>query len=124
MKITIKGRAGQGVQLIAHVAAKIMAKKGWHVAFTNDYTPLMRTGDSNAYLVISKEEIDNPVIDKADKEYDLTQETDKQANMVALGKMLKELGVKYDEKELEEELPEKYLKENLEAIKKAYAPKA
>lgn len=121
MKLTIKGGAGQGIQLIAKILAKILKDHSYNVSLTLKYSPLMRFGESNAYLVFSKNKIENPLIEagQADIEYNVSNEKSFN-NMLLLGKILKKLNIKFNEKEFKRHLPNKFLKENLIAIKNGY----
>lgn len=119
MKIIIRGKAGQGIQLIARILAKILTENSFNVALTLKYSPLMRFGESNAYLVFEKTKIENPLIDEADIVYDVFKEKIFN-NMLFFGKILKKLNLKLDEKQLQRYLPKKYLNENLNYIKNGY----
>ena len=121
MKLTIKGGAGQGIQLIAKILAKILKDHSYNVSLTSKYSPLMRFGESNAYLVFSKTRIENPLLEagEADIEYNVSNEKSFN-NMILLGKIIKKLDIKFNEKEFKQYLPNKFLKENLIAIKNGY----
>lgn len=121
MKIIIRGKAGQGIQLIVKTLARILTDNSFNVALTLKYSPLMRFGESNAYLVFLKNKIENPLIEsgEADIEYNASNEKSFN-NMILLGKILKKLDIKFNEKEFKQHLPNKFLKENLIAIKNGY----
>ena len=118
MKIIIRGKAGQGIQLIAKILARILKDYSYNISLTSKYSPLMRFGESNAYLVFEKTKIENPLIEtgEADVEYNVSNEKSFN-NMILLGKILKKLDIKFNEKEFKQYLPNKSLKENLIAIK-------
>ena len=59
-RIKIEGSAGQGVKFLSSILACILKDKGYEITLMNEYSPLVRAGASNAYLVISKEKIGNP----------------------------------------------------------------
>lgn len=116
MKLILKGKAGQGIQLMSFVLANVLKDNSYNVSLMSEYSPLTRSGDSVAKLVISKDKIDNPVVEDADLEYDLNEL--KVMNMYLVGVILKKL--KIEIKNIEEYLPKKRLEENLEEIKKGY----
>jgi len=131
-KIALEGRAGQGIKLLGYVLAHILADGGYQVALTSEYDAFARAGKSSSFVVFSKEPIENPIVEKPDYEYDLNNEDlqnellsknpdQKALNMTLLGKILKELGIKWSEIEIRKYLPKKRLQENLSAIKRGTA---
>ncbi len=130
-KLFLYGKAGQGIKLLSLVLANILKDQGYQIALTHRYSPLVRAGESNAYLIFSRQKIENPLIEKADLEYDLNKKklqekllkkysNKKSMNMVLLGMLLKKLNLKIDEKEIKKYLPKRFLEENLKAIKQGY----
>jgi Pyruvate/2-oxoacid:ferredoxin oxidoreductase gamma subunit len=122
MMLILKGNAGQGVQLMSLVLANVLKDNGYHVSMMSEYTPLMRTGDSIAKLVFSKEKIENPLVEDPDMEYDLGDDEYKDIkvkNMFLLGLIFKRLNLNYDDN-IKEYLPKKFVAENLEAVKVGY----
>ena len=65
-KIIFAGEGGQGVKLMAHTLANILAKMGKEVSLNLVYGSAVRGGGITAELVYSDEKIDNPFFDKAD----------------------------------------------------------
>jgi len=129
MKIAITGKGGQGIKLLGKILADLLLKKGYEIALVFDFDAAVRGGDSAAYLVYSEDKIENPIIDEADILIELA-ETSKQikskkkigniegkpANMHALARVLKELGLEFREEEIAEALPERNREENLKVI--------
>jgi Pyruvate/2-oxoacid:ferredoxin oxidoreductase gamma subunit len=121
MNLVLKGKAGQGVQLMSFVLANALKDSDYHVSIVSNYSPLARAGTSAANLVISKEEIENPIFEDDYVEYDLSGEEFKEVkivNMFLVGKILKSLNVELNN--IQEYLPEKRKEENLEEIKNGY----
>ena len=65
-KIIISGEGGQGVRVISHTLATLLANLGYEVSLLYDYDSSVRGAMSVAYLVFDKEPIANPVVLKAD----------------------------------------------------------
>jgi len=65
-KVIISGEGGQGVRVISHVMATLLANLGYQVSLLYDYDSQVRGAMSIAHLIFDKEPIDNPVIDEAD----------------------------------------------------------
>ena len=131
MNLILKGKAGQGIQLMSFVLANILKDHSFNVSIISEYSPLMRAGNSVAKLVFSKEEIENPIFEDADIEYDLSEEklikelsnknsNGKSLNMVLVGVILRKLNLKVNKEEIKEHLPSKFLEENLKAIEDGY----
>ncbi len=121
MNLILKGKAGQGVQLMGFVLANVLKDEGFEVSLTSEYSPLMRSGSSVTKLVISKDKIDNPIFEDADEEYDLSSDEYKEikvVNMFLIGKILKKLNSGLNN--IEEYLPKRNKEENLEEVKKGY----
>ena len=120
MNLILKGKAGQGIQLMSFVLANAL-KDDYHVSIVSNYSPLARAGTSEARLVISKEEIENPIFEDNFVEYDLCSEEFKDikiVNMFLIGKILKKLNIELNN--IGEYLPDKRREENLEEIKNGY----
>jgi len=129
MNILVNGSAGQGIQLLSLVLANILKDNEYNVALTSEYSPLMRSGDSIVRIVFDKGKIENPIPEDSDIEYDLNEaklqsellkkySNEKVINMTLIGVISKKLKLKINN--AEKYLPKKFLKENLEAIKKGY----
>jgi len=65
-KVIISGEGGQGVRVISHSLATLLANLGYEVSLLYDYDSAVRGAMSVAYLTWDKEPIDNPVIQDAD----------------------------------------------------------
>jgi len=65
-KIMVSGEGGQGVRLIAHAMATLLANLGYQVTLLYDYDSAVRGAMSLAHVTFDKNPIDNPVIDDAD----------------------------------------------------------
>lgn len=122
IKLAIKGKPGQGIQLLAFVLANFLKDNGFQVALTSHYSPLVRSGESMAFLVFSKKKIENPLIEKADWEYSLEKNDrfPRSANMVLLGLILGRLKLPPNKTRIKKYLPKKFQKENLTAIRYGY----
>ena len=73
-KIFIAGFGGQGVVLAGKVLALAALKEGKNILAMVSYGAEMRGGASNSSIIISDEEVDCPIIDKADIVIVLSQE--------------------------------------------------
>ena len=65
-KVIISGEGGQGVRVISHTMATLLADLGYEVSLLYDYDSAVRGAMSVAHLVFEKEPIGNPVIGEAD----------------------------------------------------------
>ncbi len=65
-KIIISGEGGQGVRVISHTLATLLANLGYEVSLLYDYDSSVRGAMSVAYLTFDREAIANPVVDEAD----------------------------------------------------------
>ena len=65
-KVIISGEGGQGVRVISHSLATLLANLGYQVSLLYDYDSAVRGAMSVAYLIFDKEPISNPVVDQAD----------------------------------------------------------
>lgn len=65
-KVIISGEGGQGVRLISHTLATLLANLGYEVSLLYDYDSAVRGDMSVACLIFDKEPIANPVIQEAD----------------------------------------------------------
>ena len=130
-KIILKGKAGQGIKLLSFVLAHVLRDHPYNIALTTEYSPLVRVGKSSAKIIFSNELIENPLIENPDLIYNLTTEklqkellkkydNKKSMNMTLLGKILKEVDIKLDLNNIKKYLPDRFLEQNLEAIKKGY----
>jgi len=130
-KIIIYGNAGQGVKLVSIILANILQNQGYQIALSHRYSSLVRSGESNAYLIFSKDKIENPLVEDADFEYDLNKtdlqvkllkkfDSPRMMNMVLLGVVLNDLKIKVVSEDIKKFLPKKLIEENLSAIMKGY----
>ena len=65
-KVIISGEGGQGVRVLSHTLATLLANLGYEVSLLYDYDSAVRGAMSVAYLVFDKEPIANPVVQEAD----------------------------------------------------------
>lgn len=65
-KVIVSGEGGQGVRVISHTLATLLANLGYEVSLLYDYDSAVRGAMSVAYLIFGKEPIDNPVVQEAD----------------------------------------------------------
>lgn len=65
-KVIISGEGGQGVRVISHTLATLLANLGYEVSLLYDYDSAVRGAMSVAYLIFEKEPIANPVVQEAD----------------------------------------------------------
>jgi 2-oxoglutarate ferredoxin oxidoreductase subunit gamma len=65
-KVIISGEGGQGVRVISHSLATLLANLGYEVSLLYDYDSAVRGAMSVAYLTFDKEPIANPVVEEAD----------------------------------------------------------
>lgn len=65
-KIVLAGEAGQGIKLMAHALASILAKLGKEVAMNLVYDAAVRGGNIRAEIVYSDDPIDVPFFEEAD----------------------------------------------------------
>ncbi len=72
-QVLIAGHGGQGVLLLADCIAYTAMKEGKHVAYTPSYGPETRGGKAKCYVIISEEEVDNPIIEIPDVEIIMNQ---------------------------------------------------
>ncbi|MAG78637.1 hypothetical protein CL616_04710 [archaeon] len=129
MKVVIAGKGGYGVKFLGTLLGKILMRDN-QVVVTFDYDAASRGGDIIAYVVYDKEKIGNPTIDVADlllKFSDIDGLKGKEViefnfdcksyrvNMVALGYLLKRIGVEVSSDELKD-LIKKDSEKNVEGI--------
>jgi Pyruvate/2-oxoacid:ferredoxin oxidoreductase gamma subunit/GNAT superfamily N-acetyltransferase len=165
--ITLLGTAGQGIKVMSHALAAILASMGKHVALTVTYPSSVRAGVVRGDLTYADTRVEMPFVEKADlllqlapvkkgdavkarrvirdreagkilsdeyraAEGDVEEHDFRKAaleefgsplfvNMVALGKLLRHLGVDVEKLDFSESLPAKYLDQNIRAIKYGYA---
>jgi 2-oxoglutarate ferredoxin oxidoreductase subunit gamma len=67
-KILVAGHGGQGVLLLSDYIAYTAMLEGKHVAYTPSYGPETRGGKAKCYVVLSDEEVDNPIVEEPDLE--------------------------------------------------------
>lgn len=65
-KIVLAGEAGQGIKLMAHALADILAKLGKEVAMNLVYDATVRSGNIRAEIIYSDEPIEVPFFEEAD----------------------------------------------------------
>jgi 2-oxoglutarate ferredoxin oxidoreductase subunit gamma len=73
IKVLAAGHGGQGVLLLGDYIAYAAMLQGKHVAYTPSYGPETRGGKAKCYVVISDEEIDNPIAEVPDVELIMNQ---------------------------------------------------
>ncbi|MBM2831312.1 MAG: korC [Dehalococcoidia bacterium] len=153
--IIISGEGGQGVRLISHTLATLLANLGYEVSLLYDYDSAVRGAMSVAYLTFDVQPIANPVPDKADLLLRLSPKglgfqarrtvcesglcTEEEipfskygvekfgkeifGNMIAMGRLLRLIGIKVSRKELTRVLPLQYSEENVSAVQFGYSLK-
>jgi Pyruvate/2-oxoacid:ferredoxin oxidoreductase gamma subunit/ribosomal protein S18 acetylase RimI-like enzyme len=155
-RIILAGEAGQGIKLMAHALANILAKMGKEVTMNVLYDATVRGGEITAELIFSDEKIESPFFEKADLCLELAKTArrtlaaerhileasipegvaearipfEKEAiekfgspifiNMIALGRLLRDIGVPIDKVDFRSSLPARFLDENVRAIKYGY----
>jgi len=67
-QILVAGHGGQGVLLLSDYIAYTAMLEGKHVAYTPSYGPETRGGKAKCYVVLSDEEVDNPIVEEPDIE--------------------------------------------------------
>ncbi len=72
-KVLIAGHGGQGVLLLSDYIAYTAMLEGKHVAYTPSYGPETRGGKAKCYVVISDDEVDNPIAEEPDVEIIMNQ---------------------------------------------------
>jgi 2-oxoglutarate ferredoxin oxidoreductase subunit gamma len=72
-KILVAGHGGQGVLLLSDYIAYTAMLEGKHVAYTPSYGPETRGGKAKCYVVVSDEEVDNPIVEEPDLEIVMNQ---------------------------------------------------
>jgi Pyruvate/2-oxoacid:ferredoxin oxidoreductase gamma subunit/GNAT superfamily N-acetyltransferase len=164
-RIKIMGEAGQGVKLLSHTLASILARLGNKVSLTLDYDSAVRSGRISADLIYSDVDIENPIIDEADVLIKFTKTREwfpaknlvidegmcggqcvdcalqcKKGtqygfenismqkfgskifiNMIALGRILKYIGINIMLVNIADLLPPKYVEKNIAAIKYGFS---
>ena len=68
LKVLAAGHGGQGVLLLGDYIAYAAMLEGKHVAYTPSYGPETRGGKAKCYVIISDEEVDNPIAEVPDVE--------------------------------------------------------
>ncbi|MBD3204309.1 hypothetical protein GF327_08505 [Candidatus Woesearchaeota archaeon] len=143
MKIKFIGEAGQGIKTMSLILGKILSEHGFFVSLSHDYGTGVRSGKITADLLFSRSKIENPKIEKPDFCIVLNKKNQKRlkkkkifsrnldfektayekfknkkfANMIALGKFLRQIEIDIKKINLEKKLPEKYKKKNISALK-------
>ena len=72
-RILVAGHGGQGVLLLSDYIAYTAMLEGKHVAYTPSYGPETRGGKAKCYVVLSDEEVDNPIVEEPDLEIVMNQ---------------------------------------------------
>jgi len=72
-EVLIAGHGGQGVLLLGDYIAYTAMLEGKHVAYTPSYGPETRGGRAKCYVIISDEEVDNPIAEEPDVEIIMNQ---------------------------------------------------
>jgi 2-oxoglutarate ferredoxin oxidoreductase subunit gamma len=73
IKVLVAGHGGQGVLLLSDFIAYTSMLDGKHVAYTPSYGPETRGGKAKCYVVVSDEEVDNPIVEEPDVEIIMNQ---------------------------------------------------
>ena len=73
IKVLVAGHGGQGVLLLSDYIAYTAMLDGKHVAYTPSYGPETRGGKAKCYVVVSDEEVDNPIVEEPDVEIIMNQ---------------------------------------------------
>jgi len=73
LKVLAAGHGGQGVLLLGDYIAYAAMLGGKHVAYTPSYGPETRGGKAKCYVIISDEEVDNPIAEVPDVELIMNQ---------------------------------------------------
>jgi 2-oxoglutarate ferredoxin oxidoreductase subunit gamma len=72
-KVLIAGFGGQGVLLLGDYIAYAAMLAGKHVAYIPSYGPETRGGKAKCYVIVSDEEVDNPIAEEPDVELIMNQ---------------------------------------------------
>lgn len=72
-KVLIAGHGGQGVLLLGDYIAYAAMLEGKHVAYIPSYGPETRGGRAKCYVIISDEDVDNPIAEEPDIELIMNQ---------------------------------------------------
>jgi 2-oxoglutarate ferredoxin oxidoreductase subunit gamma len=67
-QILIAGHGGQGILLLGDYIAYTALRDGKNVAYTPSYGPETRGGKAKCYVIVSDEEVDNPIAEEPDVE--------------------------------------------------------
>jgi 2-oxoglutarate ferredoxin oxidoreductase subunit gamma len=73
MKILIAGHGGQGVLLLGDYIAYVAMLQGKHVAYIPSYGPETRGGKTKCFVILSDEQVENPIVDEPDVEVIMNQ---------------------------------------------------
>jgi 2-oxoglutarate ferredoxin oxidoreductase subunit gamma len=73
IKVLLAGHGGQGILLLGDYIAYTAMLEGKHVAYTPSYGPETRGGKAKCYVIISDEEVDNPIAEEPDVELIMNQ---------------------------------------------------
>lgn len=72
-KVLIAGHGGQGVLLLGDYIAYAAMLEGKHVAYIPSYGPETRGGKAKCYVIVSDEDVDNPIAEEPDVELIMNQ---------------------------------------------------
>lgn len=131
-RLVIKGLGGQGVRFVTVILAKILQDRDFFVSCYFLYDAAMRGGKIKGELAFSPQPNPKPIGTKIDylvlldESYQPEQtEADKILkagnNMLALGKILQELGINPEEIDIKNYLPQRNLDNNTKDINKGYS---
>ena len=73
IKVLLAGHGGQGVLLLGDYIAYTALLEGKHVAYTPSYGPETRGGKAKCYVIISDDDVDNPIAEEPDVELIMNQ---------------------------------------------------
>ena len=106
-KVLLAGFGGQGVMFIGKVMAYAGMLGGLEVCWIPSYGPEMRGGTANCSVIIADDEINSPVIEKADAgivlnqpSYDKFLHRIKPGGVLVVNSSIIELGTKRDDIEI------------------------
>lgn len=130
-RIKIIGKGGQGIKFLTNILGLFLKNRGFYVSYYFLYDAAMRGGNIESELVFSLNPASSPMGESFDFLVMLSPVSlgDKRRsrkiiqaknNMLALGKLLRNLGFKWQESLLLEVLPSKNRGNNLKDIKAGY----
>jgi len=133
--VLIGGKAGQGVNILAHTLGRALIRKGFYVFYSREYQSLIRGGHNFNALTFS-----NEYVNSNDSKIDLLIALDentanihrrhinketiilsgKEVNMHFAGRLFKIIGLEFELLETELKIIEKRFEENLKEAREGY----